>query len=243
MAAGRFSKQGAPFLLGRLNANNNGDLPVIGGSLTVAPSGLSASQFIQNLPGDRIILDPLTATAYSNNTVGNLYTGTYRYIVTQNSASAPTINHAAFWFCNNNTGAATAAQDGLYAVTSDEAANHTVSLFAGVFINNITKTNMGWIQESGKATVKMATAITGTPAVGAPVYHLNGGNNNNAADVGSFDQLDGANSAAIFAANSTTGYTTVGGMISRFVGVAESLPSNNNAAIIDMVMSKASFRW
>src|SRR4051812_29985094 len=98
MAAGRFSKQAAPYLVGRMNANNNGDLPVIGGSVANYPSGL-ASQYIQNLPGDRIILDPVTATAYSNNSVGNLYTGTYRYVVTANSTSAPTLGHGCFWEC------------------------------------------------------------------------------------------------------------------------------------------------
>jgi hypothetical protein len=242
MAAGRFSKQAAPFLTGKLNANNNGDTAA-GGLVTSAPSGLNINAWQQNLPGDRIILDPLTATAYSNNAVGNLYTGTYRYVGTANSTSSPVIGHTCVWECNNATGAASAAQDGLYVVNSDEPANHSVSLTAGVFINNITKTNFGWIQESGKATVKFRVAITGTPAVGAGVYMTAGGNNANAADVGSADQLAGANSAAIFTANSTTGYTTVDNMISRYLGVAEGLPSNNNLSLVDLVLNRASFRW
>ncbi len=235
MAAGRFSKQGAPFLLGRLNANNNGDLPVIGGSISTAPSGLSASQFIQNLPGDRIILDPLTATAYSNNTVGNLYTGTYRYVVTANSTSAPTIGHGCVWDCNNANNAATAAYDGTYTVNSDEPANHGVSLFAGVFINNITKTNMGWIQETGKTTVKFRTTLSANAAIGGGVYLTAAGNNSNAADVGSFDQ------ASNNAANQTFFQIAIDQALVRYVGVAEQLPSNNNLSLIDMVFRP--FRW
>ena len=235
MAAGRFSKQAAPFLVGRLNANNNGDLPTIGGQITTAPSGLTASQFIQNLPGDRIILDPLTATAYSNNTVGNLYTGTYRYVVTANSTSAPTIGHGCVWDCNNATNAATAAYDGTYTVNSDEPANHGVSLFAGVFINNITKTNMGWIQETGKATVKFRTTLSANAAIGGGVYLTAGGNNANAADVGSFDA--GSNNAA----NQTYFQIAIDQALVRYVGVAEQTPTNNNLSLIDMVFRP--FRW
>jgi hypothetical protein len=237
MAAGRFSKQAAPFLVGRLNANNNGDSPTIGGQVSSAPAGLTASQYLQNIPGDRIILDPATATAYSNNAVGNLYTGTYRYVLTANSTSSPTLGHAAFWECNNANGAGTAAQDGLYQVTSDEDANHTVSLFTGVFINNITKTNMGWIQESGKATCKFRTSISANAAIGGGVYLAAVGNNSNAADVGAFDC--GSNNAA----NQTYFQIAIDQALTRYVGVAEALPSNNNASLVNLVMSRASFRW
>jgi len=236
MAAGRFSKQAAPYLVGRLNANNNGDLPTIGGQISSAPSGLTASQYLQNIPGDRIILDPLTATAYSNNTVGNLYTGTYRYVVTANSTSAPTLGHGCVWDCNNANGAATAAYDGTYTVNSDEPANHGVSLFAGVFINNITKTNMGWIQESGKATVKFRTTLSANAAIGGGVYLTAAGNNANAADVGSFDM--GSNNAA----NQTYFQIAIDQALVRFVGVAEQLPSNNNLSLIDMGINRT-FRW
>lgn len=236
-----FSKQ-ADYLSTKLNANYSGD-PVIGGALSTAPSGLQASQFQQTQPGDRILLSPSDALINSNNTTGNLYTGSYRYVATQNNSSANIARgHAMTWQCNNATGAATPAQDGLYQVTADEPANHG-ALFAGVAMFAFTKGNYWWIQESGKTTCAFRTAITGTPTVGAEVFLTLAGNNNNAVDVGSFDQLTGGNSAAIFAANSTTAYTAVANMISRYVGIAEGLPANNNVALVDIPFSRASFRF
>lgn len=245
MASGRFSKQadflGAP----KLNANYAGDT-VVGGALTTAPQGLAASQFQQTQPGDRIILSPSDALFWSNNSVGNLYTGTYRYVGSRNNSSSnPIRGHAAFWDTTalgaNNT--SSPATDALYQVTSDQAANIGIGLLAGVYINNMTKGNWWWIQESGKATCSFIAAISGTPAIGAPVFAHAAGNNNNAVDNGGFDQLVGANSAAIFAANSTTAYTTVGSMIQNYVGPAETLPANNNVALVDLTLTRASFRW
>lgn len=254
--AGRFSKQAAPFLTQRfLNNVNDG---IVGGSISSAPSGLNVSQFEQNIPGDRVIFTPADAFAYANNSVGNLYTGTYRYVsFRNNSTSSPTRARAAFWdptgggaFTGNNIGSGGAnGADATYIVTSDgNAANYTNTLFAGVYINNITvantANNFGWIQESGKASLKFIATLTGTPAIGVPVYlGLTAAANNNATDNGAFDVLDGANSAAIFTANSTTGYTTVGAMINKYVGVAETAPSNNNISLVDMVLNRASYRW
>jgi hypothetical protein len=244
MASGRFSKQGVWFTT---KLNNNYSDTVAGGALSTAPAGLTpASQFQQTLPGDRIILSPTDAYFWSNTNVGNLYTGTYRYVATSaTSTSTPTRGHAAFWNTTalgaNNT--SSTATDATYQVTSDEAANIGVALFAGVFINNTTKGNYWWIQESGKATCSFRTAITGTAAIGSGVYLTGAGNNANATDVGSFDQLVGANSAAVFTANSTTAYTTVDNMLVRYVGPAETLPSNGNTSLVDLTLSRASFRW
>lgn len=250
MASGRFSKQAAPYLgtgghFLNSPANNAGDTQ-IGGTITTAPSGLVVSQFEQNLPGDRVILSPADALAVSNNSVGNLYTGTYRYVGTNsNSSSAPTLGHGAFWVDAAN--ANNSVTDGLYQVTSDEPANFGVSEFAGVFINNVTKGNYWWIQESGKATCSFRAALSGGNAnngnVGAGVYLAAVGNNNNAIDVGAFDQLFGGNSAAIFTANSTTAYNAVDNMLVRFVGPALTQPHNNNTALVDIVLNRASFRW
>lgn len=238
MAGGRFSKQ-ADWFSGKLNANYSD--ATIGGTLTTAPSGLTASQFQQTLPGDRVILSPSDALANSNNNQ-NLYTGTYRYVASKNnSSSSPTVGHGAFWV--DVTNANNVTTDALYQVQSDEAANFGVVQFAGVFINNMTKGNYWWIQESGKALCSFRNAITGVPAIAAGVYLAGAGNNNNAIDVGAFDQLAGANSAAIFTANSNTGYTTVDNMIIRYVGPALTLPANNNTALVDIVLGRASFRW
>lgn len=240
MASGRFSKNA---IWRSVLLNNNYSDTVAGGALTTSPAtGAPPSQFQQTLPGDRIILSPADALAHSNNAVGNLYTGTYRYVASLNTSSSnPTRGHAAFWV--DVTNANNSTTDGLYQVQSDEAANFGVVQFAGVFINNMTKGNYWWIQESGKATCAFRNVITGTPAIAAGVYLAGAGNNNNSVDVGAFDQLAAANSAAIFTANSTTAYTTVDNMLIRYVGPALTLPANNNVALVDLTLARASFRW
>lgn len=256
MAAGRFSKQAVPYMNFKyLNPNvSPGSLgdPVSQGAITTAPSGTTGiNQGIQNLPGDRIILDPMSAYALQNNNTGNLFTGTYRYVNTRNnSTSIPQRARAAFWdlvaIANN---ASTYLSDAQYQVTSDEAANIGVVMFAGVYITSPTAGYSWWIQESGKASCQFrgnnfgAANLTGVPAIGCGVYLAAAGNANNNTTVGLFDVLVGANSAAIFTANSTTGYSTVDQMLNRYVGPAENLPSNNNISLVNIILSRASFRW
>lgn len=246
MASGRLFKQAAPFLTAKY-LNNINDATA-GGAITTAPANIGAQQYLQNMPGDRILLNAVDALAISNNAVGNLYTGAYRYVATRNnSTSSPVRGCGAFWdptATGTGNNISTTAADATYQVTSDgNAANYTNTLLAGVFINAITKGNFGWIQESGKASLKFIAALTGTPAIGAGVYApLTPSANNNATDNGAFDLLVGANSAAIFTANSTTGYTTVDDMIGSYVGIAEVLPSNNNVSLVDMTWQRTSFR-
>ena len=251
MASGRFSKQAAPYLApNAINANNSTGDSVLGGTISAAPSGLNVSQFQQNLPGDRFIFSPADALAYQNNNTGNLFTGTYRYVLTAGNATANcTRGKAAFWdptanggFTGNNIGSASA--DKLYTVTPDgNGANYTNTLFAGAFINNMTKGNYWFIQESGKMSLKFRAAITGTPAIGAGVYLTNPAPANNNTDNGSFDQLSGGNigSGPIAAANF---YATLDGILNTRVGVAETLPSNNNVSVVDVPFGfGGSFRW
>ena len=242
MASGPFSKQ-AIWKSAALNANYQDG--AIGGQLNTAPSGLQTSQGQQTLPGDRILLSPADALAASNNNNAVLYTGSYRYVaIKNNSTSNPALGHGAFWV--DVTGANNTTTDGQYQVQSDEAANFGVVQFAGVFLKGITlnanNNYYWWIQEAGKATLAFRNAITGTPAIAAGVYLAGAGNNANAVDVGAFDQLVGANSAAIFAANSTTAYGAIDNMIIRYVGPALTLPANNNTALVDMTMSRLLFR-
>jgi hypothetical protein len=232
MASGRFSKQADFKTFRYLNSANVSDVP--GGNLTTAPAGLQASQGMQTQPGDRIIFSPFDVIAMSDPAVGNLGTGTFRYVLTQNnSTSTPTKGHGCFWVNNNN--GANLTQDSTYLVTSDEPANNGTSLFAGAFINTgVAKGNMWWVQETGKALLSFRNTITGTPTIGAGVYIASAGNNANAIDVGAFDQLTGA-------ANANA--ATVDNALQRYIGPAESLPANNNTAWVDMVLRWASFRW
>jgi hypothetical protein len=236
-----------------LNTANLNDA-TIGGTITSSPANYQGSALQQNYPGDRIIFDPATANAASNNNVGNLYEGSYRYVAMRNnSTSNPIRGRAAFWdptgggLTGNNIGAY--ATDALYMVTSDgNSANYTNTLFAGVYVNNITLSNgtpsFWWIQESGKANLHFINATTGTPAIGSPVFlPLTPAANNNATDNGSFDVLVGANSSTIFQANSTTAYTTIGQMIQNYVGISEIAASNNNYSLVNMTWQRASLRF
>jgi hypothetical protein len=244
MPGGRYSKQGGPYLAYNwLNAANDS---VIGGAVSTAPSGATnVSQWQQNLLGDRFLFDAAGALAVSNNTVGNLYAGLYQYVGTRNnSTSSPVRGRAAFWdLAANGTGnnISSSISDQKYQVTSDgNTANSTNTMFAGVFINNITAGNYGFIQINGKASLGFRAAITGTPAIGAGVYQINPAVANNSVDNGSFDVLAGANAGAgpIAAANF---YGTIDGMITTHVGIAETLPSNNNISLVDL--GPAIIRW
>lgn len=247
MPGGQFAKTTADWFSSRLqglNGNNANDA-VLGGAISTAPSGLLASQGTQTVAGDRVIFSPMDAAAMQNNNVGNLYTGTYRYVQSANAVGTPARGLAAFWVpvaFNNNQ----ALQDALYQATVDEMNSYGVSLFAGVWINSPGKSNNSvnaywWIQECGKVAVQFDVLAGVTPAIGSGVFLAAAGNNNAAA--ARFTQRDGVDSVAVFQANSTTAYTTIAQMLTRYVGVAEQLPSNNNISVIDLTMQRSGFRW
>lgn len=258
MGAASFTKK-AWWRKGFFNTANFQDT-VVGGAITNSPgsAGTGAvvpSQYQQTNPGDRVMLGPQDAYAVSNNAVGNLFVGAYRYIQYRNNSTSNVVRGCgAFWdptvgatlsganISNNYTG------DLQYMVTTDgNNTSYKNQLLAGVNIANISLSNgtpaYWWIQESGKATLKFIATITGTATLGAGVYlPLTPSANNNATDNGAFDQLVGANSGAAFNVNSTTGYTTVDQMIQNYVGYPEVLPSNNNLSLVDMTFQRTSFR-
>ena len=79
--------------------------------------------------------------------------------------------------------------------------------------------------------------------VGAGVYLAAVGNNNNL-NTGLFDQLFAANGGTTFsAANSTTAYNAIDQMFTRYVGPAETLPSNGNISFVDLEFKRGAFRW
>lgn len=238
LSRGSFSKEAAPY--NPKGAMQGAGDSVIGGNLTTAPAGAYASGFNQNLPGDCILFTTMDSVAVSNNTANNLYGGTYRYVLAlNNSTSIPARGHGAFWYTGNATGPGTVAIDELYEVTSDEPANQTVTLLAGIYLGALAQGNYGWIQETGKATVKFRTTITNAASanLGMGVYSTAGGNNANAADVGSFDLYP----PSVNTSNATLGNATDVAIL-RFVGVTEQVPSNNNLSLIDMVANRIFFR-
>lgn len=223
MAGGRFSKQ-AEFHGVKLNKSGYLGDTAQGGGISIAPSGLVASQGQQTAPGDRIILGGADVLALTDATTGTLYPGSYRYVNTLATATAnPARGRAAFWV----SAGASLAQDQLYQVTPDEVANLTVALFAGVWLIPITKGNLWWIQESGKASCSFRATLTGVAAIGQGVYLAGAGAG---ADVGAFDNILAAT-------------TLTDAIASKLVGIAEVLPVANSISLVDLTLNRASYRY
>lgn len=164
MAGGMLTKQDI-FLSNRyLNDINDA---ASGGVIVSLPPGAPSPQVSQTIPGDRIVLDDATALALSDTAnTGTLYGGIYMYFGTLSTAVAnPARGSAAFYRAADLP----SAVSGLYQVTSDAQPTTAIpTLFAGVFINAITKGNFGWVQVGGVASCLFDSAITAA-AVGNPV--------------------------------------------------------------------------
>lgn len=163
MAGGMLTKQ-ADFLTAKfLNDVNDA---AAGGVILSVPAGAPSPSVSQTLPGDRIVLDDITALALSDTAIGTLFGGIYMYVGTLSTATAnPARGTAAFYRAADLPSAVT----NLYQVTSDAQPSAAVpTLIAGVFISAITKGNFGWIQLSGVCSCLFDSTIT-TAAVGNPV--------------------------------------------------------------------------
>lgn len=220
MPSNQFSKQ--PQQLsgafgGDLNGGN-GD-SVVGGALSGVPAAIGATQGIQDIPGDRLVLGMADALALSNTVIGTLYGGVYQYItMLSTSVLAAVKGKACFW--------ATAEDDNDYVVTADETQGEGANLWAGVFINVITRGYSAYIQIAGKATVLFTTPLTGTGLEGAAAFVAGDG-------AGRFDVFDGVG------ANPT--FDQVQSMIMRYAGVLEAAAAANTASVIDIPMRQV--RW
>ena len=205
-----------------LNAGN-GD-SIVGGSILSVPSGVVATQGLQNRPGDRMLIAEEDALALSDVTnVGTLYGGLYQYVTTYASSTAAfTRGKAAFWD--------TTVGGSIFRVTADESGSQGVAMFAGVMINTVTRGYSWWIQAAGKVLVRMKAVFTGVPSDGCPVYLGAVG----AGEPGVFDCLDGGGNAS---------FTQVGQMISRFAGIAEGLPVAGGVAVPINIPLWRMYRW
>jgi hypothetical protein len=150
-----------PFYLSAKYLNDVND-SLQGGQLTTMPTGFS--QYQQNIPGDRIILDDTTAYALSDTAVGTLYGGIYMYVnVTWTTTAAAVGGIAFFTGASVGSAAASGGPSTAYQVTGDAQATTTLpAMIAGIFINAITKANLGWIQVAGVAGVLFDSTITST---------------------------------------------------------------------------------
>lgn len=218
-------KQNQQLPSGNKYLNSGAGDVVVGGSLSGVPSGIGATAYNQNRPGDRLIIGEEDALALSDvSGVGTLYGGLYQYVKTKSTATAACTRGKAAFFDSAVLGKA-------FQVTPDESGNQGVALFAGVFINTLTSGNSWWIQVAGKVYVRMkATAFTGLPSDGCAVYLAELG----AGEPGVFDCLDGAGNPT---------FTQVGQMLERYVGVAEGLPVVGGVAIPINIPLGRMFRW
>ena len=164
MAGGMLTKQ-ADFQTAKfLNTVNDA---AAGGVIVSVPAGAPTPAVSQTIPGDKIVLDDATALALSDTVgTGTLFGGIYMYVGTLSTATAnPGRGTAAFYRAADLP----SAVSGLYQVTSDAQPTTAIpTLFAGVFINAITKGNFGWIQLGGVASCLFDSTITAA-AVGNPV--------------------------------------------------------------------------
>lgn len=165
MAAGMFTKQ-ADFLTARfLNDVNDS---VVGGQIQSVPAAVPATQGIQTLPGDRIILDDATALALSDTAVGTLWGGIYEYVVSKAaSTAAPAVGSPAFFLAADI--GSTSGPSVQYEVTPDAQPTAAIAtFFQGVYINAVTKGNACWIQLCGIANCLFQATVTAGVA-GNPV--------------------------------------------------------------------------
>lgn len=203
------------------------------GALSTVPSSVGASQGVQDLPGDRIVLGARDAFALSNTTVGNLYGGIYMRVA-QNAVAAAAIGRLAFWDPAAFSLAASTSVlglDNLYQVTTAEAqagAGVTPPI-AGVFIVAQAVSTWWWIQIAGKATMAFGTA-TNSQFGGTNTYKLYGGVY--ASGMGTTN-----GSGFVTQIQGTTFVTTnaiLDTFINQYLGVAEVLPAASGSYAVDM---------
>lgn len=189
-----------------------------GGQLTTAPSPLVASQGMQDIPGDRMILDAADALALSDTSIGTLYGGLYQFVhVEENPTATATRGRLAFW-------ANDSATTGDYDVSPDED-----TFIAGVFINTLTDDYYWWIQIAGQVDAFFVSTLSvATQGVGVYAAMLGAG-----ANVGGLTQQYGIYD------NATT--QDVDLMLQRYMGQAVELPVANDITLINMPMSRIRF--
>jgi hypothetical protein len=164
MASGMLTKQADQLTARFLNDVNDA---VSGGSIVSLPAGVTGPAVSATIPGDKIVMDDITAAAYSDTAVGTLYGGVFMYVGTLSSSAATPARGTACFYRAADLPPAFAAP--LYQVTADAQPTTAIpTLFAGVFINAVTKGNYCWIQLGGVASCLFDSAITAA-AVGNPV--------------------------------------------------------------------------
>jgi hypothetical protein len=157
-----------PFYLSAKYLNDVND-SLQGGQLTSMPTGFS--QYQQNIPGDRIILDDTTAYALSDTAIGTLYGGVYMYVNTLSTGGTPAVGTLAYFTgASVGSAAATGGPATAYQVTSTATPTTLIpTQVLGVFINVITAGNLGWIQVMGVAGVLFDSTVSAVTSGGTVI--------------------------------------------------------------------------
>jgi hypothetical protein len=154
MASGMLTKQATFATSKYLNDVND----AAGGPFINTVPGSIAPQFDQDYPGDRILVDDITAAAISDTTIGTLYGGIYEYVLTLSSSTAAPARGTAAFFRAADIGSTAGLN---YQVSADANPSTTVpTYFAGVFISAVTKGNQGWVQIAGIASCLFDSSVT-----------------------------------------------------------------------------------
>jgi hypothetical protein len=212
--------------------DTNGDTQ-LGGAITTLPASVGASQGLQDVPGDRLVLGAADALALSDTSVGTLYCGMYMYVGTNSTSGNSTLGHLMFWDASafSLSTSTYPTPDNKYQVTPKElqAGTGRVPPIAGICINQVNQGNWWWIQIGGRATASfgpLASSQWGT----AGAYIINGGvfagGYGTTAGTGLVTQVDGDTfpTTALYLSD----------LVRQYVGVSDVAPSASSNAIISM---------
>src|SRR5215831_9747496 len=160
--------------------------------------------------GKRLICTFAIANKLTDLVVGQLYEGIYQYVQTfATSVNTPARGQLCYWRDYEN-----------YIVTPDPSptsnfGGDNTGLFAGVYLNALTKGNYGFIQIAGKASVQFKVSITKTPAVQG--------------NIAVADQA-GTNTADVFADATAVNWSN----LRLVLGVTLQTPINNSITLVDL---------
>jgi hypothetical protein len=177
---------------------------------------------LYSLIGVRILLDNVAALALSDTTVGTLYAGMYQYVnLLSGGTNAGVRGQIAFW-ATTQTGANIFAADGItpYSVSADGSATLGDGLWAGPFLNALTKGNFGWVQVAGIASVLFQATPSANTIGTAVVVNTAGVTVDSRADA--------------------TGTLTWGGAqgIKTFIGIALEAPGASGSTAVKRILMR-----
>lgn len=191
---------------GKLNTVND---TVIGGE-----SGITGVSKFAGQLGKHLTVGSEQIAQMFSSTIGTLYAGRYRYVrrrSTDDASPSLSAGKIAFWDTTVSN------WQTAYQVTTDENLSSSANavMRAGIFINNISPGNYGFIQDLGEVAIRFRAVLTAAGAIGSPVYAAAAGDTGT--DQGTADVL-------------TTDSTSVAN--ERFMGFAVEAPAGGGLKLV-----------